>query len=73
MGILVKYLPLSQNHVFSAAEARNTNFSGSGVLCLKLRFLNSVFIHPNKTKNAETAFRKVKARLVGKNVWPNTQ
>jgi hypothetical protein len=72
MGILVKYLPLSQNHVLSAAEARDTSFNGTIVLSLKPRFLNSVFIHPNKTKYAETAFWKVKARLAGKNVWPNT-
>ncbi|KEH36244.1 hypothetical protein MTR_3g113788 [Medicago truncatula] len=44
----------------------NTSVIGNGVLSSELRFLDSVFIHPNKTKNGETAFENGNGGLAEK-------
>lgn len=54
------------------AEARNVSFSGTGVLGIKSRFLESLFLYPNKIKIGETESGKRKALLACGKVMPNT-
>lgn len=48
------------------------SFSGTGVLGLKSRFLESLFLHPNKIKIRKTVFDKRNLDLACGKVMPNT-